>query len=57
MAGIAPRGRGGRFRGAARIGDVVYWIGSHARNKNGRYRPERHRFLALKISHGTGNSN
>lgn len=42
------------FEGAARIGDVVYWIGSHARNKNGRYRPERHRFLALKISHEDG---
>lgn len=42
------------FEGAARIGDVVYWIGSHARNKNGRYRPERHRLLALKISHEDG---
>ena len=42
------------FEGAARIGDVVYWIGSHARSKNGRYRPDRHRFLALKISHEDG---
>ncbi|MBL9175112.1 MAG: DUF3616 domain-containing protein [Verrucomicrobiales bacterium] len=42
------------FEGAARIGDVLYWIGSHARNKNGRFRPERHRLLALRISHEDG---
>lgn len=38
------------LEGAARIGDVVYWIGSHARNKNGKLRPERQRLLALRIA-------
>lgn len=42
------------LEGAARIGDVVYWIGSHARNKNGKLRPERRRLVALRISDEAG---
>lgn len=42
------------FEGAARVGDVLYWIGSHARNKNGKYRPERHRLLALRLTGDKG---
>lgn len=42
------------FEGAARVGDVLFWIGSHSRNKNGRYRPERQRLLALRISDEDG---
>jgi len=38
------------LEGTARVGDVVYWIGSHARNKNGKWRPERQRLLALRVS-------
>lgn len=29
------------IEGAARVGDRVYWIGSHSHNKNGKPRPER----------------
>jgi hypothetical protein len=39
--------------GAAQIGDVVYWITSHGRNKDGKFRPSRQRFFATRISPGT----
>lgn len=35
--------------GAARVGDVIYWIGSHAQNKAGKTRNSRHRFFATRI--------
>lgn len=38
------------IEGAARIADVVYWIGSHGQNKNGKNRPNRHRLLATRIA-------
>jgi len=38
------------IEGAARIGDVVYWISSHARNKNGKFRESRHRFFATRVT-------
>jgi hypothetical protein len=34
------------IEGAARIDDLVYWIGSHARSSRGKRRPSRHRFFA-----------
>jgi hypothetical protein len=34
------------IEGAARVGDCVYWIGSHSRNQDGRFRPNRCRFFA-----------
>jgi len=37
------------LEGAAAIGDTTYWITSHGRNKNGKYRANRHRFLALIV--------
>ncbi len=42
------------FEGAARIGDVIYWIGSHGRNKDGRNRPARQRVLATRIVETNG---
>lgn len=36
--------------GAARVGDVVYWITSHGRNKDGELRPSRQRFFASKVA-------
>src|SRR5690242_17084668 len=33
------------IEGAARIGDTVYWIGSHGRNKQGKERGSRERFF------------
>jgi len=37
------------IEGAARMGDRVYWIGSHGRNKEGKARPNRERLLATRI--------
>jgi hypothetical protein len=41
------------LEGAARVGDRIYWIGSHGRAKEGRLRPNRHRFFATDIFQGT----
>jgi len=38
------------IEGAARIGNRVYWISSHGRNRNGKWRPNRCRFFATDIS-------
>lgn len=40
------------IEGAARIGDLIYWISSHARNKNAKFRESRHRFFATRIIGG-----
>lgn len=37
------------LEGAARIGDQVYWIGSHGRNKDGKPRHNRQRLLATRV--------
>lgn len=34
---------------AARVGDVIFWIGSHSRNKDGKARPGRRVFFATAI--------
>jgi hypothetical protein len=42
---------------AAKIGSRIYWITSHGRNRDGRPRPNRHRFFATEIvtdSNGSG---
>lgn len=36
--------------GAAQVGEVVYWITSHGRNRDGEIRPSRQRFFATRIS-------
>ena len=36
--------------GAARVGDMVYWITSHGRNKDGEVRLSRQRFFATRIT-------
>lgn len=41
------------LEGAARVGDRIYWIGSHARNSAGKARPDRHRFFATVIDGDT----
>jgi hypothetical protein len=51
--GFGPRHGEADFEGAARIGDVAYWIGSHSRNKDGKPRPERHCLLALRLANET----
>ncbi len=37
------------IEGAARIGNRIYWIGSHGLSKDGKARPNRHRFFATDI--------
>lgn len=41
------------FEGAARLDDLVFWIGSHSRNSDGEPRPARHILFATRIR-GTG---
>ena len=36
--------------GAAQVGDIVYWITSHGRNRDGEIRPSRQRFFSTRIS-------
>ena len=42
------------LEGAAPIGDRVYWISSHARNKNGKDRVSRRRLFATTLSEVNG---
>jgi hypothetical protein len=37
------------IEGAARVGEVIYWIGSHGRNQKGEVRASRQRFFATRI--------
>jgi hypothetical protein len=41
------------LEGAARVDDLVFWIGSHSRNSDGKARPARHALLATRVV-GTG---
>jgi hypothetical protein len=40
----------GDIEGAARIGDVVYWITSHGRNSDGEFQKRRLRFFATRVT-------
>lgn len=37
------------IEGSAKVGDLIYWITSHAPNKNGKARPNRKRFFATRV--------
>lgn len=37
------------LEGAARVGDEIYWIGSHSRKNNGEEDLDRHRLFAVKV--------
>jgi len=37
------------IEGATKVGNRVYWIASHGRNKDGKFRPNRYRFFATDI--------
>jgi len=43
------------IEGATMIGQRIYWIGSHGRNKDGKMRPNRYRFFAttIKVENGS----
>lgn len=44
------------IEGAARTGSRIYWITSHARNKDGKYRASRYRFFAVDIRLATSSA-
>lgn len=47
--GIEPGHPEADIEGATMFGDTVYWITSHGRNTDGKVRPNRYRFFAVKI--------
>jgi hypothetical protein len=47
--GLQTRNGEADFEGAARIGDVAFWIGSHGRNGSGDRRPDRQRLVAFRM--------
>ena len=47
--GVQGRNVEADIEGAARIGNRVYWIGSHGRSKDGKPRPNRQRFFCTEI--------
>ncbi len=54
MAGVLGKATEIDVEGVARIGDRIYWIGSHGRNKDGKPRPNRQRLLATRVESGPG---
>jgi len=42
------------IEGAARVGDRIYWITSHGRNRDGKERPNRYAFFATDVEAGRG---
>ncbi len=54
MAGVLGKSTEIDVEGAARIGDRIYWIGSHGRNKDGKPRPNRQRLLATRVESDAG---
>jgi hypothetical protein len=47
--GIEPEYPEADIEGATMIGDRIYWITSHGRNKDGKMRPNRYRFFATRV--------
>ncbi|MFZ0035675.1 MAG: DUF3616 domain-containing protein [Sedimentisphaerales bacterium] len=47
--GIEPGYPEADIEGATMLGDTVYWITSHGRNRDGKMRPNRYRFFAVKV--------
>jgi len=42
------------LEGAARLGNLIYWITSHGRNADGKRRASRHRFFATEVTVSNG---
>jgi hypothetical protein len=47
--GIEPEYPEADIEGATMLGDTIYWITSHGRNTDGKMRPNRYRFFAVKV--------
>jgi len=52
---IEPEHPEADIEGATMIGDRIYWITSHGRNKDGKIRPNRYRFFATTVKIENGN--
>lgn len=48
--GVHGRGMEADIEGAARLGDLGYWIGSHGASREGRARPNRQRLFAVHFA-------
>jgi hypothetical protein len=46
---IEPQHPEADIEGATKVGDRIYWITSHGRNRDGKIRPNRFRFFATKV--------
>jgi hypothetical protein len=46
---IYPKNPEADIEGATKVGDTIYWISSHGRNKDGKIRPNRYRFFATSV--------
>jgi Protein of unknown function (DUF3616) len=47
--GVDPKKPETDLEGACWLGDQIFWISSHGRNREGEYRSSRHRFFATKV--------
>jgi hypothetical protein len=47
--GIEPGYPEADIEGATMLGDTIYWLTSHGRNTDGKMRPNRYRFFAVKV--------
>jgi Protein of unknown function (DUF3616) len=47
---IEPEHPEADIEGATRVGQRIYWITSHGRNRDGKLRPNRYRFFATELS-------
>jgi hypothetical protein len=52
---IEPKNPEADIEGATIIGQRIYWISSHGRNKDGKTRPNRYRFFATTVKTKNGN--
>ncbi len=53
--GIDPEYPEADIEGATMVGDRIYWITSHGRNRDGKMRPNRYRFFATAVHVTYGN--
>lgn len=49
---LAGKHRETDLEGSAQIGDLIFWTGSHGRNRDGKPRPNRHRLFATRVLPG-----
>ncbi len=50
---LGTGGKASDLEGAARVGDLIYWISSHSQTKSGKANEWRHRFFATRVDRST----